>query len=76
MALESTSSRCEQLAQHLLLFDRVISVQEMLEKTDSISLRQISELASKLLTKEPVLSAIGNLDKLESHNAIAERLVA
>lgn len=76
MALESTGSRCEQLAQHLLLFDRVISVEEMLVKIDSISLKEVSDLAGKLITSRPVLSAIGNLDNLESYNAITERLVA
>lgn len=76
MALESTGSRCEQLAQHLLLFDRVMSVEEMLVKIDSISLKEVSDLAGKLITSRPVLSAIGNLDNLESYNAITERLVA
>ncbi|MBC93143.1 MAG: peptidase M16 [Rhodospirillaceae bacterium] len=76
MALESTGSRCEQLAQHLLLFDRVMPVEEMVKKIDSISLGEISELAGNLIISQPVLSAIGKLDNLESYNEITERLVA
>ena len=70
MALESTGSRCEQLAQHLLLFDRVMPVEEMVKKIDSISLGEISELAGNLIISQPVLSAIGKLDNLESYNEI------
>ena len=51
-------------------------VEEMVKKIDSISLGEISELAGNLIISQPVLSAIGKLDNLESYNEITERLVA
>lgn len=45
MALESTTSRMEQLGRQLLIFDRVIPVQEMLTNVASVQTRDIKRLA-------------------------------
>ena len=76
MALESTGARCEQVAQHLLIFDRVLSVEELVARIDAIDADQIAALARQVFAGAPVLAAVGPLDKLEPYDTIARRLAA
>ena len=76
MALESTGARCEQVAQHLLIFDRVLSVEELVARIDAIDAEQIAALARQVFAGAPVLAAVGPLDKLEPYDTIARRLAA
>mgnify|MGYP001813841365 CR=1 FL=1 len=76
MALESTGARCEQIAQHLLIFGRVITVDEMVAKIDAIDAGQIATQAREIFSKPPVLAAVGPLDNLEPFDAITRRLAA
>lgn len=50
MGLESTTSRCEQLANHLLIYGRPIVPQEILQKVDAVSPEQITTLAKRLFS--------------------------
>jgi len=47
MALEATTSRMEQLGRQLLIFDRVIPVQEMLANVDSVEITDVQYLAER-----------------------------
>ena len=76
MALESTGARCEQVAQHLLIFGRVMPIEEMVAKIDAIDAAQIGALARQIFSKPPVLAAVGPLDNLEPFDAITRRLAA
>ncbi len=76
MALESTGARCEQVAQHLLIFGRVLPVEEMVARIDAIDRSRIEALARQVFSRPPVLAAVGPLDKLEPYDAIARRLAA
>jgi len=76
MALESTGARCEQVAQHLLVFGRVIPIDEMVARIDAIDTEQIGALAQKIFAAPPVLAAVGPLDNLESYDTITRRLAA
>lgn len=76
MALESTGARCEQIAQHLLIFGRVLPIEELVARIDGIDAAQISTLARQIFSRPSVLAAVGPLDKLESYDAISRRLAA
>lgn len=77
MSLESPATRATQLARHLLIFGRVISPQEQIEKLDAITVDDIKRLASTLFTSsKPTLSAIGPVDKLMSSEEIEMHLKA
>ncbi len=76
MALESTGARCEQVAQHLLIFGRVIPIEEMVARIDAIDAGKIGALARQIFSKPPVLAAVGPLDNLEPFDAITRRLAA
>ena len=76
MALESTGARCEQVAQHLLIFGRVMPIDEMVARIDAIDAGQIGALARKIFAAPPVLAAVGPLDNLEPYDTITQRLAA
>ena len=76
MALESTGARCEQIAQHLLIFGRVLPIDELVARIDAIDGEQIGALARQIFSVPPVLAVVGPLAKLEPYDTITQRLAA
>ncbi|MBR9973595.1 M16 family metallopeptidase [Magnetospirillum sulfuroxidans] len=74
MSLESTSSRCEQLARQVLVYGRPIPTQEVVDKVEAIDGAQIARVAHRLFATAPTIAAIGPLSKLESHESMVARL--
>lgn len=66
MALEATTSRMEQLGRQLLLFDRTIPVQEMIDNVDSVTPESVSSVAEQLMTVEqPSVAVVGDSNSVE-----------
>ncbi len=59
MALESTSARCEQLAQQLMIYKRHIPPYEIIEKVNAVTRKDIIEATERLLSKTPTFTALG-----------------
>ena len=74
MALESTMSRCEQLGQQMLIYDRPVPVEEIVAKIDGVDRDSVVKAASRLRASRPTVAALGPIAKLESYDRIAERL--
>jgi predicted Zn-dependent peptidase len=74
MSRESSSSRAEQLAQQLLIYNRPIPVEEVLAKIAAVTLDDVEAMAGRLLASPPTLTAIGPLAQLEGAERIAARL--
>lgn len=73
MARESTSARAEQLARHIMLFDRPLSVDEIVTNIDAVDDNAVRNVADRLFKGTPTVSAIGPIGGLESHDALAQR---
>ena len=74
MALESTSSRCEQLGQQMVIFNRPLTIEEMVEKIDAVDAAAVRSAALRLRLKPPTVTALGPLDGLEDYDRIVSRL--
>ncbi len=59
MSLESTSSRCEQLAQQMMIYKRPITPEEIIQKIDAVSRDDVMRALSNLLSKKPTFTALG-----------------
>lgn len=59
MSRESTTARCEQLAQQILTFKRPLSVDETLAKIEGVGLADIHDVCANLNTAPPTLAGIG-----------------
>lgn len=74
MSLESTSSRCEQLARQILVYGRPITTQEVVDKVEAIDNAEIIRVAKRLFSSTPTMTAIGPLAKVEAYDKVAARL--
>ncbi|WP_343560272.1 M16 family metallopeptidase [Kiloniella sp. b19] len=76
MGRESTSVRCEQLAQQMLVFGRQITTEEIVAEIEAVDLEKTRETARRLLSSAPTIAAIGPLSQLESYDAVGQRFAA
>jgi predicted Zn-dependent peptidase len=74
MSLESTSARCEQKARQLLVYGRILTVEEVVEKVEAVDAAAVKKFAARLGRSTPTLAALGPIGKLESFERIAGRL--
>lgn len=67
MTQESPAARAGQLARQMMLFGRLISNEELLERLENINTDRLTDLAGRLFFGEKItLSAVGPIDQLAS----------
>ena len=76
MSRESTGARCEQLAHHMLVYGRLLTPAEILQKIDAVDEAAVSAFGGKLLAGPLTCAALGPAAALESYDAMAARLAA
>jgi predicted Zn-dependent peptidase len=77
MALESSSSRAEQMARQLLMFGRLIPLDEIVARIDAVTADDVRAAAACLLRDgPPTVAAVGPLRKLPDYDRIAARFAA
>jgi predicted Zn-dependent peptidase len=76
MSLESTGSRCEQLARQIQVHGRVIPTEETKAKIAAVTVEQVQLAAARAFRAAPTLAALGPAGKVPGLPAIAERLAA
>lgn len=59
MSLESTSARCEKLAQHLMIYGRPIPPEEIIEKVNAVTQEDIIRVASQIIKTPPTFAVLG-----------------
>ncbi len=70
MGLESCSSTAEILARQMLIFNRIIPVEEMVEMIENVSLEDIQNSANKIFATNPTYSLLGSIDKYASYDEL------
>ena len=76
MSLESTGSRCEQLARQFQVFGRIVPVAETVAKIDAVTLADVRRAAARIFRGRPTLAAMGPADHVPHLVDIADRLAA
>jgi len=76
MSLESTTSRCEQLARQLQVFGRVIPTEEIVARIAAVTAEDVCRTAARLFRAPPTLAALGPVSKVPALPAIVDRLAA
>ena len=76
MSLESTGSRCEQLARQLQVFSRVVPIEETVAKINAVTTDDICRAATRLFRGAPTLAAVGPAERVPALGEIAEKLAA
>ena len=73
MSLESSSSRCDRLGRHMLIFGRPISIDEILQKINAVTETDVKRIAAKVFSSELTLAALGPISCLESYYKLLSR---
>ncbi|WP_439817209.1 M16 family metallopeptidase [Zavarzinia sp. CC-PAN008] len=74
MSLESSSSRAEQLARHMLIHGRVIPTPELIASIDAVDAAAVRRVARRILDQgAPAIAALGPVAGLPAHDRILER---
>lgn len=74
MSLESTSSRCEQLARQLMIFKRPLPIEEIIDKIESVTKSDIQNVAQALTQSHATFAALGRIAKVEEFSKIQDHL--
>lgn len=75
MALESCSTRAEQMARHVLVYGRPLTVEELVAKIDGVTIETTGNAARGLLSRSrPAVVALGNGRGLDNAVSLAEGL--
>ncbi len=74
MSLESSSSRCEQLARQLLVFRRPLSVEEVVNRIEAVDTAAIVRVARRIFATAPTLASLGPVSKLADFDRIKDQL--
>ncbi len=74
MALESTSSRAEQLARQLMVFGRPVPVGEVIGKVDAVDVDAVTAAARRLVGSKLTFTALGPTSQIDSYEGIDARL--
>jgi predicted Zn-dependent peptidase len=76
MSLESTSARCEQLAQHLLIHGTPFDPADIVHRIDAVDGAAIRRVVAGWRAGPPTLTGLGPLGRLEGFERVRERLAA
>ena len=76
MSLESTGSRCEQLARQMQVFGRVVPIAETVAKLNAVDIAAVQRAAARIFRGKPTLAAMGPADNVPGLSAIVDRLAA
>jgi predicted Zn-dependent peptidase len=76
MSLESTGSRCEQLARQLQVFGRIVPTEETVARINEVTVADIQRVASRVFRAAPTLAALGPAGRVPALPAIVDRLAA
>jgi predicted Zn-dependent peptidase len=74
MSLESSSARCEQLAQHLLIHGTPFDAADLVRRIDAVDDAAIARVVASWRAAAPTLVALGPLGRLEDFERLRGRL--
>jgi predicted Zn-dependent peptidase len=76
MSLESTGSRCEQLARQMQIFGRVVPTAETVAKIEAVTIDEVQRTAARIFRAAPTLAAMGPAGRVPGLPIITNRLAA
>jgi predicted Zn-dependent peptidase len=74
MTLESPLARAGQLARHIFVYGRPLSLEESLAMVDAVTIDDVVALGRSMLASPPTLAAVGPLNGLPAIDDIAARV--
>jgi predicted Zn-dependent peptidase len=76
MGMESTGARSERSGQQMLIYNRVVSVAELVEKIDNVTPGMLADVARRTFSSVPSLATVGPKADIATFDSIRSRLAA
>jgi len=76
MALESSSSTAEVLARQLLLFNRIIPTEEMIERIEKVTIEDVRTAAQQIFATNPTYTLVGDIGGYPEYEEIKKLINA
>lgn len=74
MSLESSAARAEQIGRQVMVFGRVLPIEELLDKVEAVDAAAVRRHAARVIFGGRLtLAGIGTLSALENHDRLAEK---
>jgi predicted Zn-dependent peptidase len=73
MSLESSSARAEQMARQLLAYGRLVSMDELVQRVDEVTVDRVRGLAERLARGRPSVAVVGAGKRSRELAALVER---
>ena len=74
MSRESTSARCEHLANHLLLFGRPLTPEEIVAKVNAVGPTDVERVARRMFGSAPTLVSLGPVSRVPDYAELRRRM--
>ena len=74
MSLESTSSRCEQMAQQMLVFGRPLTTEEQVAKIEGVDQAAVRDVALNIFSGRPTIAAVGPVNQIMEYDQLVAAL--
>jgi predicted Zn-dependent peptidase len=74
MSRENSLSRCEQLAQHLLVYGRPLPLEEIVERIEAVDAAGLERVLARLRRSQPTLAVIGPTAGVDPFESLRDRL--
>ena len=74
MSLESTASRAEQIARHMLIFGRVLATGEITDGVDAVDRAAVKRISERLRAGRPTVATLGPEAAIPGYEEIASAL--
>ena len=74
MALESPSSTADVLAHQMLIFNRIISVDEMIQRIEAVTIEDVQAMAQQIFSSNPTFTLIGDIEGHQSYDELLAML--
>ena len=74
MGLESSSSTAEILARQNLIYNRSLSIKEIVEKIDNATVDDIQKIAQEIFSSDPTYTLLGAVDKHMEYDELQKAL--
>lgn len=74
MGLESTSNRCERLANHMLVYGRPLSSSEIITFINNVTMEDLKNLSARLFRSAPTLTTLGPIKNVISFDEVQKQL--
>ncbi len=76
MGQESMLSRANRQAKYMINFNKVLNIQDLIDKIDCVEIDHIQTMGQKIFSSKPTIASLGPISEMPDYDLIAQKLAA